>query len=286
MGVLQELTAEFPEIDAELIDVLLESTSGVVTEDIVSGLSELLPGEQLIPCKVLASGQLDMPHSVDYGARLLFVPQQDLDVDEKLIEVEALCDTSNALCCGENDFAASIARELPRICITDPGGSQTLRCCCFRFTQFGVFEIEVFRDNVTTNFGEQSTVTSSNQPSRPSESASSLSVPVLCVTATFKLAQDVSALLEEVHWGWTGELTAELEGALLELLVTASEDLRALAGQVGPLMRLFGLDDMDDTVAEVLSAAPALRCCAQQPRSTRPRRSTRAGDGGPSARPR
>ena len=246
MGVLEELKAEFPEIDAELIDVLLESTSGLVTEDIVSGLSELLPGEQLIPCKVLASGQLDMPHSVDYGARLLFVPHQELD-DDQLIEVEALSNTSDAHCRQENDSDVSIPRELPRICITDPGGSQTLRCCCFRFSQFGVFEIEVFRDS-------ESSCNSNQQPSRPAES--SLPVPVLCVTATFKLAQDISALLEEVHWGWTGELTAELEGALLELLVTASEDLRALAGQVGPLMRIFGLDDMDDTVAEVCDPGP------------------------------
>ena len=237
MSAIAELTADFPDVDSSLLDVLLESTSSnTATEDLFAGLVELLPGQALVKCKVLPSG-LDVPNCVDFGARILFISHQEQTVDEKILEgIESRDHLQNSV----EDTTVLVdhlshAADIPRVCITDPGGSQTLRCCSFRFSQFGVYELEVFSDVDDAK-----------------RSATALPLPVLCVTTTFKLAQDISALQEEVHWGWTGDWTPELEGALLELLVTASEDLRALAGQVGPLMRLFGLEDMDDTVAEVL----------------------------------
>jgi hypothetical protein len=236
MSILNELKQEFADVDAAILDVLLESTAGAITEDLLSGLAELLPGQKLVLCKVLPSGQLEVPNSIDFGTRILFVsefdqPGDDAPIDQNEIE-EKTDDQEEITPITDNSPRVPQATDcLQRVCITDPGGSQTLRCGCFRFVQFGVYELEVFREGCTD--------------------VGSLPVPVLCVTETFKLAQDISALLEEVHWGWTGDWTPELEAALLELLVTASEDLRALAGQVGPLMRLFGLEDMDDTVAEV-----------------------------------
>lgn len=213
--VQAELMTIFP-LDAELVDSLLESTSYLVTDSLISELQEI--SGYPIQNELIALTN----NSSSNNSSIVTIRASSL----RGVEIPPIIKVGSMMIAQEDEDDINGSYRLQSIKIGDQS-----RACILESTVFGIHDW-----SVSFETGDDVDLKGLDRKEKKTTGT------VFCTSCTFEYATALDEAFDLLYWGWGygGLWDMDLENSLLELLVAVSDDLEAAIRSWQPMMAMMG----------------------------------------------